>query len=223
MTHPRSPYPRFIKCLEDLVPRDPPEGKTSEGGDRAALAALRRGLGKRPGEVSAMYPYVIPLLSVDRAPGWEWRDDSYYIVASLFALYPTIQRKAADERDNLGAAMRALARAIQQERNPHGDENGDKSVERRFVALLNATTIDLPEHLRHAVSLIRSNKGAPININWVQLLYDVQDWDVAHHPVQQRWACAFWTPSSTEGKGSGADDAGNSGDVGMDTQTSDDL
>lgn len=194
MIHPRGQYPFFIERLEDYVPREAGERGAREGGNRAALAALRRGLGKRPGEAPEMYPYLIPLLPPDIDRGSEWGEESYYIVAALFALYPSIQRKAADEKDNLGATMRSLARAIQRERNPRGDEDGDKSVERRFVALLNATTIDLSEHLRHAVSLIKSKGDASINVNWAQLLYDVQDWDDPRHRVQLRWAGAFWRP-----------------------------
>src|SRR2546425_12690103 len=41
---------RFISALEHLVTND----------DRAALAALRRGLGQQPGETMELYPYVVP-------------------------------------------------------------------------------------------------------------------------------------------------------------------
>ena len=81
-THP------FITYLEGLAERE----------ERGALAALRRGLGQPPGTVAAIFPYVVPWLPQDPAP---WEEAAYYLIAALFALYPS-----ASGAGNLGASFR---------------------------------------------------------------------------------------------------------------------
>lgn len=141
--------------------------------DRAALAALRRGLGQPPGTVPDMYRYVVPWLPAD-APSW--REDATYTVAALFAYHP-----AAGGSGNMGDHF---ARA----RDPQGDHT---AIERRFTALLAAHPDDLPFYLRQAVSFLRSKE---VPVNWHRLLSDLLAWG---HPerrpqVQKRWASAFW-------------------------------
>src|SRR2546421_8742005 len=82
--------------------------KLYETEDRAALAALRRGLGKRAGEASEMHRYVLPYLR--GVP--EWQEESYYLVAAFFGLYPSRNWRRAegdDQRTNLGASLHQLA------------------------------------------------------------------------------------------------------------------
>ena len=157
---------RFISALEHLVTND----------DRAALAALRRGLGQRPGETMELYPYVVPYVQ-----GLQYTSDenAYYIIASLVGLYPTPswQRSDGKQLTNLGASLALLK-----------DDSGD-SLERRFVALLNAHADDLPEHLRQAISLLKS-KDKPVN--WLRLLRDIKQWDREDRRVQRLWAKGFW-------------------------------
>ena len=49
---------RFIQDLEKLA-----DDKNGKKPDRSALAALRRGLGKSPGEVSEVHRYIVPYIS----------------------------------------------------------------------------------------------------------------------------------------------------------------
>jgi len=156
-------YP-FVTYLEGL--RD----------DRGALAALRRGLGRPPGTVADMYPYVVPWISEDVPP---WREAVYYLIAALFAYHPD-----AGGSGNMGHHF-ALARA----RDPRGD---DTAIERRFVALLAAHEDDLDFYLRQAVSFLKSKEVA---VNWHQLLSDVLAWGHPARYVQQQWARAFWGSS----------------------------
>src|SRR6266851_984004 len=157
---------RFISALEHLVTKD----------DRAALAALRRGLGQQPGETMELYPHVVPYVQ-----GLRYTSDEnpYYIIASLVGLYPTLswQRSDGKQSINLGASLALLK-----------DDSGD-SLEKRFVALLNAHADDLPEHLRQAISLLKS-KDKPIN--WLRLLRDLKQWDREDRRVQRLWAKGFW-------------------------------
>ncbi len=212
------------------MPKERSEGDAGRRGDRAALAALRRGLGKGVGEASEMYPYVVPALP----RGIEgWGESCYYLIAALFGLYPRPWPREA-RRANLGVSLRWLARNRATERGEGGGnapagadgEAGDggtgqgqldPAVERRFVALLNATPDGFPEHLRYAVTLLRAHD---IPVDWAQLLYDAQGWGRDERWVQRAWASAFWTSGAHDDErivggetaGAGVDDAAGSTD-----------
>ncbi|CAN5546524.1 hypothetical protein BH23CHL5_BH23CHL5_02070 [soil metagenome] len=145
--------------------------------DRAALASLRRGLGKRVGQAPEMFPYVVPWLPTDAKP---WEEERYFLVASLFASHPLNWPETGDPRHarNLGASMAQLAQKTKSE-----------GAERRFVGLLNADPEDLPHHLRSVVSLLASKD---IPVDWNQLLNDLRWWDSPERNVQRRWARSFW-------------------------------
>jgi CRISPR system Cascade subunit CasB len=149
----------FITHLESL--RD----------DRAALAALRRGLGQPPGTVASMHRYVVYWLPPDEP----WLERAYYLVAALFAYHP-----AEGGKGNMG---NHFART----RDPQGDNT---AIERRFTALLAAHPDDLDFYLRQAISFIKSKDEVPIN--WHQLLSDVLAWSHPDRYVQKDWARAFW-------------------------------
>jgi CRISPR system Cascade subunit CasB len=151
---------RFVSHLEKLQRQD----------DRAALARLRRGLGKEPGTAPETYPLVQPWLP-DNLP--RWREDAFYLVACLFASHPE-----PGGSGNLGASFARLAAA-----------RDSASIEQRFVALLNCHADDLPGHLRHAVSLLTSSA---VPVDWRQLLRDVQRWGHPSRSVQRQWARQFW-------------------------------
>jgi CRISPR system Cascade subunit CasB len=164
----------FVAYLEGLVRRE----------DRAALAALRRGLGKSPGAVPEVHRHVVPWLGAARS---SWEEDVHYLVASLFAAWHQGGRPVAAWDGSLGRSFRALA-----------DKVGADGAERRFAALLSCRREDLAEPLRHAVSLLRTHD---VPVNWTRLLLDLPRWDHLDRPVQRRWARDFWAaapPSSDE-------------------------
>ncbi len=134
--------------------------------DRGALADLRSGLGKKPGEMSHVHKYVVPYLPEDK-----YKDRWYYLIATLFGLYPK-RRKGY----SLGAAFCPLK------------QNSD-SMEARFVALLNAHPDDLGDHLRHVISLLKA-KGQPLD--WFLLFSDLLHWDHQDGYVQLGWARDFY-------------------------------
>lgn len=166
----------FIGYLQSLA----------EGGDRGALASLRRGLGQPPGTVADMYRYVEPFLGQERSVGF--KESAFYLVAALFALHPL-----STGSGNMGTHMRAS--------DPE-NKSGD-ALERRFTALLAAHSDDLLDYLRQAVSFLKS-KDVPIN--WNQLLWDLQKWNGEDRRIQKDWARAFWgrrqsnEPSDTSNK-----------------------
>jgi len=134
--------------------------------DRGALADLRSGLGKEPGEMARVHKHVVAYL-----PEARWNDRWYYITATLFGLFPRHRGGCS-----LGAAFSPLRAK-------------SDSMEARFIALLNAHPDDLADHLRHAMSLLKSN-GQPID--WFQLLDNLLQWDHPERHVQLKWARDFY-------------------------------
>lgn len=153
-----SPHP-FVSYLETLAE------------DRAALAALRRGLGQPTGTAAEMYPYVVPRLPVGLSQA---EQNVYFTVAALYAYHP-----ASTGEGNLGNHLRQAV---------HSPEDLP-AVERRFVVLLNTHPDDLDDHLRQTVGFLRS-KDLPVN--WHQLLRDIRAWGHPQRYIQRRWANAFW-------------------------------
>ncbi|XWX05449.1 type I-E CRISPR-associated protein Cse2/CasB [Aggregatilineales bacterium SYSU G02658] len=144
--------------------------------DRAMLAALRRGLGMRPGAVPDMLPYVVPFVRSGR-----WQESTVYLIASLFGLHPS-----HTPHGNMGAHVRKLAPM---------QSDGNDAVERRFTALLRTEDVDLEYPLRQMISLLKTKE---IPVNWHQLMSDIARWN---HPelrrnVVRRWASSFWNPQS---------------------------
>lgn len=181
MTRPSPHERRFAEYLGALATR-------GDGDARATLAALRRGLGKEPGEAAEATPYVFRWLGQDADSD---RVDAYFQVAALFASHRISWGEREDRRPtNLGASFWRLAHREGQTEDP--------GAERRLVALLNAHPEELGRHLRHAVSLLKAHE---IPIDWAQLLRDIQEWTYEERPVQFAWARSFW------GGGATADDA----------------
>jgi CRISPR system Cascade subunit CasB len=173
----------FVEHLIRLLGAENPTAGAKP--DRAALAALRRGLGKEPGEAAEMFPYVIPWCGNEP----EHRQNDYFLVAALFASHQGRRGPHAAasgvQRNNLGGSFEALAKKA---------ESG--SIERRFVALLNASREDLTTHLRYAISLLKAHE---IGVDWAQLLHDLRGWEWSGRPVQRRWAEGYWYADYTTG------------------------
>jgi CRISPR system Cascade subunit CasB len=116
----------------------------------------------------------------------QYQEDWYYMVASLFATHRVDwQGEAGNGRSSLGASFAQLARRT--------DSQG---VERRFMALLECDAEDLPEHLRHAVSLLKAHEVA---VDWAELLRDVLRWDSDERCIQRKWARTYWRTDTTGG------------------------
>ena len=181
---------RFIGYLESLVPLDSHKD-ARESEHRAALATLRRGLGRPAGTVMEMYRYIGAYLPLDAKP---WEEDAYFLVASLFALHPLHwPQQVGAPPNNLGASFRMLRQT----------EGSTDSLEKRFVALLDASSETLEHHLRHAISLLRAGEKP---VNYLRLLRDVQNWSRDDRSVQRQWAGAYWNsrentvPAGTDGE-----------------------
>jgi len=145
--------------------------------DRAALAALRRGLGQPLGTVADMYQYVVPWVPQGSTRRYE---EALYLIAALYASHP--------ESGGQGNVGDHFARVRQ--------PGGHTAVERRFVALLSSHPDDLPLHLRQAVSYLKSRD---VVVNWDQLLRDLLHWGYPDRRVQKQWARRFWSSAGQQG------------------------
>lgn len=178
---PTSHQLRFIRELERITN---PERLGRQ--DRAVLAALRQGLGNNPRRNVDIHRYVVPFL-VDDVNSPDYMDEpevaAFYQIAALYGLHPVNwpSKAGAERRSNFGASFHRL-------------RSGDSaSVERRFAALLNSHLDGLPNHLRRAVSILRTSE-TPIPVDYAQLIRDIDDWDHPDRLVQREWARSFWAP-----------------------------
>jgi len=138
--------------------------------DRGALADLRSGLGKEPGQMASVHKHVVPYL-----PEKRYDDRWYYVMATLFGLFPKHQVGRS-----LGTAFRSL-------------RSESDSTDARFIALLNAHSDDLDEHLRHTISLLKANYQP---LDWFRLFSDLMQWDHPEGHVQLSWARDFYRSNS---------------------------
>ncbi len=136
--------------------------------DRAALATLKRSLAFPPGA----YPRAFPLVEPWAGTLPEARRRAFYLVAGLFAHH---QRHAPG---------RSLPQALSLLRH---SPRGSESLEKRFLALLEAGEDELPVHLRRMVFLLRE-----VPFDWKALLRDLVYWWRDDRAVQLRWARDFY-------------------------------
>ncbi len=130
----------------------------------AARAALRRSLAFDPGAYPPAMPYVEPFVKEEG-----WKREAYYLVAALYAL-----------KDGNHQEGRTLARALREKAQHSG------SVERRFLALLDADRDQIAFRLRQAVGLVDGE------LDFAQLLDDLLRWFDPERKVQIRWAKEFY-------------------------------
>ena len=156
--------------------------KKSDSNARGKLANLRYALRNRLHEdypVGRVFPALAPLNKNDYAERLtdnpdrnEWRT----VIAGLFGF---AHDDVEDERKtSLGSALRTLY-----------NKRENDSLERRFMALLNADAEHLPGHLRQSISLL---KAESIGLDWEMLLADVCAWNVSGKPIQKKWIAAYY-------------------------------
>jgi CRISPR system Cascade subunit CasB len=163
----------FVNYLESLVAQ----------GNRQALAELRRGVSGEPGRLLGLYRYVGRFLAEGETG---WNEQRFLLVASLFALYHQgSETVSKSTREGFGASFRKLYE--QTERRP--------SVERRFLSLIACHADSLPDHLRHAITLMRSER---IGVDWAQFLSELRYWSHSEQRVQRRWARQFFRGEEQE-------------------------
>lgn len=167
---------RMVAALEAAVPG--PDHK----GDPGALAALRRSLGKAPGETIEACAVVERFIPELDPPLRDREHEAFYLVAGLFALHPHHGAPDDESRSrSLGRSLRAI--------RFRPDNTEDPGVERRFMAMLDADWQTLPAHLRSLFQLLDRTEA---RVDFVQLYADLLDWDRPGGQVKLRWAGDFW-------------------------------
>lgn len=148
---------------------------------RGKLANLRYGMRDRlhtDYPVGRVFPALAPGGLTDDSDRNEWRT----LVAGLFGY-------AHDEVEDtqhvsLGAALRTLY-----------DMRENESLERRFMALLNADAEHLPGHLRQSLSLLKTES---VGLDWGMLLRDVCAWNAPGKPIQKKWIRDYYRARKVE-------------------------
>lgn len=174
----------------------------------ADLAKLRRALGDPGQEVIPVVEGFLGRIQDEREDRWE--RTCYYLVAGLWALTVSSSeleqlRRQPEEEPETGQAekkpveagyRRTLGHAIAQ---LYLARDQPKSLEQRFIALLDADEEQLPYRIRQMVQLLKSEEG--IRIYWSELLRDLLAWNSERKPVQQKWARAFYRTLAKEAEG----------------------
>ena len=121
-----------------------------------------------------MYPYVGRFINQETDAS---HDRAVFLTAALFAEYPEAKQNSRD----LGRSVNLISEK-------------SASIERRFVALLDAEADDLHYYLRQMVALLKAHGMA---VNWDQLFKDIRGWDNPGRRVQRTWARSFWGSAET--------------------------
>lgn len=156
--------------------------------DSAVVAVMRRSLAYEPGLYPPAFPFVEPLTFGQG----EWRRRATYLAAACWA---KSQRSPQDESKTHGVDLASALRKLKTD--PKQSQAGE-SLTKRFTALLDADSDELPWRLRQITTLL---SASGITIDWPALLNDLWHWNHSDRFVQVRWARHFWaTPSAAAAK-----------------------
>jgi CRISPR system Cascade subunit CasB len=150
--------------------------------DGADLAALRRGIGREPGSVPAMWPYYTTL---DPEGHLTRQLRAEHVALTLFAVHqqslPTPVHQAGI---GLGKAVLALR---------DSEKFSPAAVDRRFAAAATATTLDeAAHHLRGLVRQLRQVQHG--GFDYTQLWRDLVAWQSPDRVgrVRRRWGTQYF-------------------------------
>lgn len=160
---------------------------------KAALARLRRGVGRVPGDLPELWGIFLQgmpteLQSKTGKPSQaEW---AVYLTLTLYALH---QQGHGLPKDNMNRGGERLGCAVRRLVKP-GEEASDSSILRRFNALASATDMrGISHHLRGMIQLLRAS-GIPIDyVKLADDLYKLQFPNSAPQ-VRLKWGQDFYAP-----------------------------
>jgi CRISPR system Cascade subunit CasB len=178
--------------------------RNAESGD---LARLRRSIAEPGVEVVPLVETFVARMQASYENTWERQ--MFYLVAGLWASMMSSsdlkrfreepeettsdENLTTDERPAEQGYRRTLGHAIAQ---LYLAKDQSKSIEQRFVVLLDADEEQLPYRLRQMVQLLKGDED--IRIHWSELLRDLLAWNREGKPVQQKWARAFYRTVAKE-------------------------
>lgn len=162
-------------------PVRPPRSAHDVVVDGAVLAALRRGIGREPGTVPAMWPYYRALNEQGRITPWLRAE---HLALTLFGVHQQSKPDPVHRRGiGIGTAMAALRTS---------GTFSAAAVERRFAAFATATSVTEAEtHLRGLITQLRSIKQC---IDYTQLTGDFVRWQdpATAGEIRRRWGMQFF-------------------------------
>ena len=159
----------------------------------AALARLRRGVGKPAGSVLDIleFTYAPEFVGDPRSDEPTSAEVAAHLCLTLYAVHQQSQRHRMHQRGRrLGRSIRALI--------PDQGKNSyvDHSVARRFAVLGTADSLEeLTHHLRGMVQLLRANP-VPVPLDYGLLAADLVRWQRSGGPAKVRlgWGRDFHRP-----------------------------
>ena len=165
---------------------------------KAALANLRRGVGRVPGELPELWGEFLldfpqELESKIGVPTRaEW---AVYLALTLYALH---QQGRDVRREPMHCEDQLLGRAVRRLVKP-GEDPQDAAVLRRFQALTSAASMrEVSQHLRGIIQILRSEGIALDYVRLAADLYDLQ-FPEASQRVRLRWGQDYYrTPTDAE-------------------------
>lgn len=161
-----------------------PKPEVPPGGD---LAALRRGIGRQPGEVPQMWPFYTTLNPDGQLTP---RLLAEHAALTLFAVHQQSRADPVHRADiGVGAAMLTLR---------HSEKFSTDAVDRRFSAAATATSLaEVTTHLRGLITQLR---GTDQGLDYTRLCWDLRDWqDPARLPaVRRRWGGQYFARTAPE-------------------------
>lgn len=150
--------------------------KSPEQSRRAALAKLRRGVGKPPSMVPEIWEITIGALPENAG---EYAEQAVHVALALFAMHRQGTEISGQNGGTLGAAVSKLK---------NGDN--DDAVTRRFNSAVTADTInELSVHVRSLVQLLRS-KG--IDMDYPGFAQELYYWQIDPERTRLKWGRDYW-------------------------------
>ncbi len=140
---------------------------------RAELAELRRGVGRQPGDLPALWGALLADMpeQLQGSNGPSKAEWAVYTALTLFALHQQGEAGVSMNQPGrtLGGAVRQLA-----EKTATGQDWTESSILRRFNALATAEEItEISHHLRGMIQLLRAAKPDSIPLDYPQLAVDL--------------------------------------------------
>lgn len=163
---------------------------------RAALAELRRGVGKRPGDVPQLWGYFLQDMPEeffgDKEPSKaEW---AVYTSLTLFALHQQGKDPKSDAMNKEGYSFGTAVNKL-----VHNEDERER-VARRFYAAATASSMEeLSHHMRGIIQLLR---GEGIPLDYPMLAADLYRYQFSSlvSNVRLKWGQDFYRISITENK-----------------------
>lgn len=152
----------------------------SHAGTKAELAELRRGIGKKPGELPKLWGSFLADLPEELES--DSKDITYaewavYTALTLYALHQQGNSESVNSGDaeyRLGSAVRKLVRS----------QDDEERVMRRFSAM--ATSSDMVELSHHLRSMIQLLKAGNVRLDYADLAKDLYRYQYADSIVSVR-------------------------------------